>query len=105
MVLCLILAISRSETPGPNLLYGVTGQNCGDKGVCAACAAASDDMYPYWNGEACVRCVDVFPDEREFWDPLFRQCVAACPRGREAVYDNNVCRACEEVDPARPHWD
>ena len=73
----------------------------GSDHVCRPCPEAA----PYWNKESCVRCADAFPGTKEFWDPLFRECVAECPAGREAVDDLHICRTCAQVDSEKPYWD
>ena len=96
MVLWIILALSRSETLPPGLLHRITQQDCGSEGICAACAAASGDAYPYWNGEYCVSCSAGAGRESQMFDKKRSACTSACPDDAPWEGDDRVCRECPE---------
>lgn len=101
MVLWIVIALFGSETPPPGLLLRISWRECPFRGPCAACAAASDDEYPFWNGERCVSCSVGTDRASPLFDKLHNTCGTACPDDAPWADDTRVCRECPE---AKPYW-
>ena len=101
MILYAVLAVSSSSTARLSMLRSITTAQCSESGVCAACAAASDDAYPYWNGEQCVSCSVGTDRKKPLFDKARGVCSSECPKEAPWLGDDRVCRECPE---SRPYW-
>ena len=60
--------------------------------VCKSCA--DDNLRkPHWNGNSCQSCADAFPSEKEYWDPIKKECVPECKTSIENE-ELKLCSSC-----------
>ena len=61
------------------------------------CKNCADDTLrqPYWNGHSCQSCADAFPGEKEYWDPIKKECVPECKTSIENK-ELKLCSSCEQ---------
>ena len=70
--------------------------------VCIPCPAKT----PYWDrvSESCKSCEEVYFGTRDFWSPMFEDCVEACPEELAPTDGSTTCKTCKEVNPKTPYW-
>ena len=70
--------------------------------VCRPCP--DDKPYFDWDSSSCKSCEEVYFGTRNFWSPMFEDCVEECPEGF-APDKGYTCKTCEALYPDTPHWD
>ena len=68
-----------------------------DDNVCQPCPAEK----PYSKSGFCQSCEDAYLGMRNFWSPMFADCVESCPKELAPTDGSMTCKTCEG---STPYW-